>query len=193
MFNVKGSKSHTEAFGNSPKLCGLGNNCFTFKFVIIKMFQFCVFQLCFLQLCYFNYFSILLFQLFPSSVSFKRFFLLFQFLSSSSWSQMPQADVDLSGVELRREVHLFRIEGFRVGDVGPENGSEVGKTSGRQKGNWRRSRGPLHNHQHRCRLVGHAISGKLFLFNFRLFSFQVQFHFIPIHNLTSILFVSFLK
>ncbi len=77
---------------------------------------------------------------------------------------MPQADLDLPGAQFRRKVHLFRIEGFRIGDVGPEHRSEVGKVSGRQKTNGVRSHGPLHHNQRRGGLDRLAVSGQLLFF-----------------------------
>ncbi len=77
---------------------------------------------------------------------------------------MPQADLDLPGAQFRRKVHLFRIEGFRIGDVGPEQRPEVGKVSGRQKTNRVRSHGPLHHNQRRRGLDRLAVSGQLLFF-----------------------------
>ena len=73
---------------------------------------------------------------------------------------MPQADVDLPGAQFRRKVHLFRIEGFRVGHVGPEHRPEVGKVSGRQKTNRGRPHGPLHHNQCRRGLDRLAVFGQ---------------------------------
>ena len=74
-------------------------------------------------------------------------FFSFQFNPCFARPQMPQADSHMYGHQLRREVHLFRLQRLGPCDVGLGNRTKVGSLSRRKERNGGCAQGPLHNDQ----------------------------------------------